>query len=172
MSQPKSILKGKRILLVDDEADVLEAVKELLEGALVDGAISFEAADRKIAENTYDMAVLDIMGVNGLELLEKTVKKGIPTVMFTAFAMNVDAFMQSVRKGAIAFLPKEHMARMKRILANLLEAVEKGKEPWKILFDELAGYFDMRFGPEWKEENREFWNDFRDVIRTQYQSDS
>ena len=171
MSNPRSILKGKRILLVDDEADVLEAVKELLDGALVDGAISFETADRKIAENTYDMAVLDIMGVNGLELLEKTVKKGIPTVMFTAFAMNVDAFMQSVRKGAIGFLPKEHMARMKRILANLLEAHEQGKAPWKILFDELAGYFDMRFGPEWKEKNKAFWAEFEHVIKTQHQSE-
>jgi DNA-binding NtrC family response regulator len=171
VSQPESILKGKRILLVDDEADVLEAVKELLDGALVDGAITFETADRKIAENTYDMAVLDIMGVNGLELLEKSVRKGIPTVMFTAFAMNVDSFMQSVRKGAIGFLPKEHMVDMNRILANLLEAHEKGKEPWKILFDELAGYFDLKFGPEWKEKNKAFWNEFKHVIKTQHQSD-
>ncbi len=172
MSQPESTLKGKRILLVDDEPDVLEAVQELLVGAVVDGAASFETAEQKIASNSYDLAVLDIMGVNGLELLEQTVNKGIPTVMFTAYAMNVEAFMQSVRKGAIGFLPKERMKDMYRILANLLEAVEVGKAPWKILFEELAGYFDLKFGPEWKNENRAFWAEFKHVIKTQFSSDS
>jgi DNA-binding NtrC family response regulator len=172
MSQPKSTLEGKRILLVDDEADVLEAVQELLDEALVDCAATFETAEQKIADNTYDLAVLDIMGVNGLALLEKTVKKGIPTVMFTAFAMNVESFIQSVQKGAIGFLPKEYMSHMNRILNNLLEAVEKGKAPWEILFDDLAGYFDLKFGPEWKEENKTFWVEFKHVIKTQYSSDS
>ncbi len=172
MAQLESGLQGKRILLVDDETDVLEAVEELLGGAVVDSASSFETAEQKIHTNTYDLAVLDIMGVNGLELLEKTVKKGIPTVMFTALALNVEAFMQSVRKGAIGFLPKERMEDMYRILANLLEAVEVGKAPWKILFDELAEYFDLKFGPDWKTENRAFWNEFQNVVKTEFSSES
>jgi len=29
-----------------------------------------------------------------------------------------------------------------------------------LLFDKLGDYFDERFGPDWKEKDKDFWSDF------------
>jgi CheY-like chemotaxis protein len=165
-------LEGKAILIVDDEPDVLDTIADMLSMARVDKAQDFRTASEKIEQRKYDLAILDIMGVDGLGLLQKTVKKGIPTTMLTAHAMNVETLIASIQKGAISFLPKEKMADLDHLLDNLMAAVETGKEPWGILFDELAGYFDRKFGPDWKENNKEFWENFRRLIETQYCSDA
>ena len=52
------------------------------------------------------------MGVNGLELLEEAVAKGIPTVMLTAHAVNPETLMASIRKGAISYLPKAKLSEL------------------------------------------------------------
>jgi DNA-binding NtrC family response regulator len=102
-----SILKGKRILAVDDEEDILETIEDILDEVDLDTATDYEGASRKIRENRYDLAILDIMGVNGLKLLEEAVERGIPAVMLTAHAVNPETLMASIRKGAISYLPKE-----------------------------------------------------------------
>ena len=86
-----------RILAVDDEEDVLDTIEEDLEFSHVDKASDYHAAKEKIAKEKYDLAILDIMGVDGLNLLQETVAKGIPTVMLTAHAMNADTLMTSNR---------------------------------------------------------------------------
>ena len=148
-------------MAVDDEEDVLETIVDALETAHIDKAPDFHTAAEKIQENTYDLAILDIMGVNGLTLLEQTVEKGIPTVMLTAHAMNVDTLMTSIRKGAISFLPKEKLAELDLILDQMLKAMHDGEPTWKILFDELDDFFNKKFGPDWKEKDKEFWLEFQ-----------
>jgi DNA-binding response OmpR family regulator len=160
MAVPTSYIKGKKILAVDDEQDILETIEEILEGAHVDRAIDYETASRKIRETRYDLAILDIMGVNGLKLLEEAVERGIPTVMLTAHAINPETLMESIRKGAISYLPKETLAELDELLNSLLAAFERGEPPWKLLFDRLGDYFDKRFGPDWKEKDRAFWSEF------------
>ena len=161
MAAVHSYLKGKRILAVDDEEDILESIEDILEDARVDTAQDYAGASRKIRENRYDLAILDIMGVNGLQLLEEAVEKGIPTVMLTAHAINPDTLMESIRKGAISYLPKETLADLDDMLEALLGAHERGEPPWKMLFDRLGDYFDERFGPGWKEKDAAFWTEFR-----------
>jgi len=160
MAVPKSYIKGKKILAVDDEQDILETIEEILEGAQVDRALDYETASSKIKETRYDLAILDIMGVNGLQLLEETVERGIPTVMLTAHAINPETLMESIRKGAISYLPKETLAELDELLNRLLEAFERGEPPWKLLFERLGDYFDKRFGPDWKDKDRAFWSEF------------
>ena len=161
MPDSRSFLKGIKILAVDDEEDVLETIVDALETAHIDTASDFHSAAEKIQENTYDLAILDIMGVNGLTLLEQTVEKGIPTVMLTAHAMNVDTLMASIRKGAISFLPKEKLAELDLNLEDMLKAMHDGEPTWKILFDELDDFFNKKFGPDWKEKDKEFWLEFQ-----------
>jgi len=146
----ESYLKGKKILAVDDEQDILETITDILEGTTVDRATDYESASAKIRDNHYDLAILDIMGVNGLELLGQTVAKGIPTVMLTAHAINPETLMESIRKGAISYLPKETLAELDELLNALLGAFHRGEPPWKLLFDRLGAYFDERFGADWK----------------------
>ncbi len=160
MTVVESYLKGKRILAVDDEADILESIEDILDDATVDSARDYKTASRKIRDTRYDLAILDIMGVNGLKLLEEAVARGIPTVMLTAHAINPQTLMESIRKGAISYLPKETLAELDLMLNALLEAHDKGEPPWKLLFEKLGDYFDERFGPDWKKKDEAFWTGF------------
>ena len=64
-------LKGKQILAVDDEQDVLDILGEELDdyGVELDRASSYEEAIQRLASLTYDLVILDIMGVRGFDLL-------------------------------------------------------------------------------------------------------
>lgn len=166
-----SRIAGKRILAVDDEPDVLETVVEILDENIVETARDFETAAKMLADGNYDLAILDVMGVDGLTLLDICVGKGIPAAIFTAHAMNVQTFQKVIEKGAISFIPKERMADLHHFVSALILAIESGKEPWKILFDELAVYFDEKFGPDWKQENKAFWDEFTDMIKDRFAAD-
>ena len=86
-----SPLKDKIILVVDDEPDVLETVAEELDMCLLHKADNYNTAIQYLISYTYDIVILDIMGVNGFELLKTSVERGFPTVMLTAHALTPDA---------------------------------------------------------------------------------
>ena len=65
--EPEKILRGKRVLIVDDEEDILDFLTELLDMCKVDRASTFEEAKELLETNNYHIAVLDIMGVRGYE---------------------------------------------------------------------------------------------------------
>ena len=67
---PKEIISGKRVLIVDDEQDVLDTLAGLLDICKIDTATSFEEGKSLLQDNVYDIAILDIMGVKGFDLLE------------------------------------------------------------------------------------------------------
>jgi len=160
MTAKASFLKGIQILAVDDEEDILETIIEILDESRVDTAREYQSASKKIKEHKYDLAILDIMGVDGLKLLEQTVDRGIPTVMLTAHAISPETLMESIRKGAISYLPKEALADLDDLLNELLGAYRRGEPPWKLLFEKLGDFFDKRFGSDWKEKDLEFWSEF------------
>ena len=160
MTEKESFLKGLHILAVDDEEDILETIVEILDEARVDTAREYQSASQKIKNQTYDLAILDIMGVDGLKLLEEAVDRGIPTVMLTAHAISPETLMESIQKGAISYLPKEALADLDDLLNDLLGAYRTGEPPWKLLFEKLGDFFDKRFGSEWKAKDQEFWSEF------------
>jgi len=94
---PSSILDNKRIIAVDDEPDVLEVLKEEIliasPGCLLETATSFEEASELLISWSYDLAILDIMGVRGFDLLQKCTQREypIPTVMLTAHAFSPES---------------------------------------------------------------------------------
>jgi len=160
MSEKESFLKGKHILAVDDEEDILETIVEILDESEVDTARDYPTASAKIKERRYDLAILDIMGVDGLQLLEEAVDREIPAVMLTAHAISPDTLMESIQKGAISYLPKESLADLDDLLNDLLAAFHSGEPPWKLLFEKLGDFFNERFGSDWKEKDRDFWSEF------------
>lgn len=160
MKQTDSFLKGKHILAVDDEWDVIETIQEILDEAKVDVAQDYETAAEKILKTQYDLAILDIMGVNGIKLLEECVKRDIPAIMLTANSMNPESLIDSIKKGAISYLSKEHLSVLDSLINELLRAQSEGKHTWKLLFEKLGDHFDKRFGRNWKDDNKEFWNKF------------
>jgi len=62
MGKKEDMLKGKKILIVDDEPDILDTLEDLLSSCQVVKATSFEAAKEQLETRSFDMAVLDIMG--------------------------------------------------------------------------------------------------------------
>jgi len=162
MKKDTALLDGKIILVVDDEVDVLETVKEILEGSRVYTAQDYDTALQYILSYTFDIVILDIMGVNGFELLKASVKRGFPTVMLTAYALSPDALEKSIRLGAVSFLPKEKMSGLPEYLADVV--LGEGKPVWRKLFDRLGAFFDKRFGPDWKQKNR-FLKEFEAALQ-------
>jgi DNA-binding response OmpR family regulator len=160
MNQNTSFLKGKHILAADDELDVIETIEEILAPAKVDVAQDYETASQMILETRYDLAILDIMGINGIKLLEECVKRDIPAVMLTANSLNPESLMESIKKGAISYLSKEHLSELDTLINDLLGARSEGKPTWKILFEKLGNHFNLRFGKDWKENDQNFWDDF------------
>jgi hypothetical protein len=57
--------------------------------------------------------------------------------MLTAHAMNPETLMESIRKGAISYLPKETLVDLDELLNTLLGAYERGEPTWKFLFEKL-----------------------------------
>jgi DNA-binding NtrC family response regulator len=159
MTDSQLFLKGKRILVVDDEEDILVTIGEILEAARLDIARDYESASLKISEHHYDLAILDIMGVDGLKLLEEAVERGIPAVMLTAHALSPQNLMTSIDKGAIAYLPKEKLKDLDDLIAKILGSHEKGEPTWKLLFELLEKDFEHLFGPDWKKKDQEFWSE-------------
>lgn len=160
-----NILRGKRILIVDDENDVRETLSDLLDMCHLDLAPDFETARQLLTESTYDVAILDIMGVKGYDLLEKAQKKGIPTLMFTAHALNPDAFVRSMKGGAKAYIPKEKMSDIASYAAEMLEAHNKGIQRPGKWFARLKSFFEKQFGHDWMDKYNEArekydWLDF------------
>jgi DNA-binding response OmpR family regulator len=156
----EDILKGKKILIVDDEPDVLEILKAELDMCEVHSAPTFEAAKRFLGKYNYDAAILDIMGVRGYDLLRITSEKEIPTVMLTAHALSSDNLVKSIKEGAQAYVPKDKISDIRAFLTDMLEARQKGIEKHGDWFARLKPYFDHRFGSDWREKDKEFWRDF------------
>lgn len=145
------ILKGKKILVVDDEPDVLEVVEEALFDSDVHTAADFESAREVIESQRFDLVILDIMGVNGFQLLEVCGSKGLPAAMMTARSTDIPSLNRSLRLGAVSFLPKEEISSLRELTAEILEGLEEGKSHWARLFSRLGPLFKERFGIVWQD---------------------
>lgn len=127
----------------------------------VETAASFEDARKKLESQEFDLAILDIMGVNGYELLEIAGKKEVTAVMVTAHALSPEHTVIAYEKGAASFIPKEEMANIETYLNDILEAQSRGKHFWWRWLERFSPYYEKRFGRDWPDHNREFWDNFR-----------
>ena len=121
----ESALKGKKILAVDDEPDVLAELEDEILLACPDctfeKAIDYEGAAKLLKSKEYDIVILDIMGVRGFDLLEIAVSRKFKVAMLTAHALNPEALQKSHDLGARAYLPKEKLAEIVPFLEDVLQ---------------------------------------------------
>jgi phosphate regulon transcriptional regulator PhoB len=139
----------KHILVVDDEADLVELVSYNLkkEGFSIDSALDGETALTKLKKGRYDLVVLDLMlpGIQGLELCRilrndpKT--EALPIIMLTAKGEEVDKIL-GLEMGADdyvtkPFSPRELLARVKAVLRRSMEkpAPEKILKAGELVID-------------------------------------
>jgi CheY-like chemotaxis protein len=159
----ESILNNKRILAVDDEPDILEVLEEEILGyapnCVIEKATTYQEATQKLESQSYDVVVLDIMGVRGFDLLEQTVKRNFPAAMLTAHSLNPESLKRSIEVGALAYLPKEKLGEIVPFLEDILESTD-GLSAWGRLMNKLEGYFSNRWGELWKKSEEKFWKDF------------
>ena len=148
------ILENKQILVVDDEPDILETIKELLHMCRVDTAQSYDVAAARLADTPYDAAVLDIMGVDGFRLLGITRRLNLPTLMLTAHALTPENLKTALGKGADAYIPKEKMVDIGMFLADVLTARAQGRQAHTGWFTFVRPVFDRLFGPDWQKKIR------------------
>lgn len=160
-----SLLNGKKILIVDDEPDVLEILEEFLRMCELVKATTFDDAKNFLESQDFDVAILDIMGVNGYELLEIANKKKIPCLMLTAHAFSPDNIVKSINEGAASYVPKEEISRIEDFLNDIFIAQKKGESPWVSWQKRLPGsYFEMKFGAAWQAAGKEFRDALRESI--------
>jgi DNA-binding NtrC family response regulator len=123
----------------------------------------YNTALNALLNNTFDIVILDIMGVNGFDLLEKSVLRGFDTIMLTAHAVTAEALKKSIKLGAIAFLPKDHINDLKEVLGDILLGRDK-QLWWRKNLGRESGYFDDRFGQGWKEKDT-FFKEFEKSLK-------
>jgi DNA-binding response OmpR family regulator len=155
MGTKEEMLKGKKILIVDDEPDVLDTLEDVLSMCEIVKAASFEEASRQLDAQPFDMAVLDIMGVNGYKLLDIAVSKKVTAVMLTAHALSPEDTIKSFKGGAAFYVPKDKIAEMPAILENILDAQKKGKSTWLPFMNWAEAYYNAKFGPKWESHKKE-----------------
>ena len=151
-------LRGKTILAVDDEPDVLESIQEVLEGYDVDTAQDYHSAREMLNSKTYDLAVLDIMGVQGYDLLKIAKEKKVRAVMLTGHALSPDNFAKSMGGGADAYLPKNKLAELDVLLEDILSDDRQKPGVLGKWFDRVKGYYEKKFGPGWLDEYKGSWH--------------
>jgi DNA-binding NtrC family response regulator len=162
------ILSGKKLLIVDDEPDILETLQDLLDACLIDTAPNYETAVKFLGKEHYDAAIFDIMGVQGYELLKLAAQKNIPALMLTAHALNPEALVESLKTGAQAYIPKEKMSDIDIYLAEMFQARSQGIARHANWYVRLKSFFDSKFGPDWHKTDPEFWQAFdRNYVVTQ-----
>lgn len=121
-------MADNKILVVDDEEDILELVRYNLarEGYRVVGAATGEQALNKAGSEPFDLIVLDLMlpGIDGLEVAKKLKSKPetrhIPIIMLTAKGEEAD-IVTGLELGADdyvtkPFSPRILIARVKAVL--------------------------------------------------------
>ncbi|NNL78510.1 MAG: response regulator [Desulfobacterales bacterium] len=161
------LLKGKKILVVDDEPDILAVLDELLDMCKIIKASTFKEAKTYLETRDFDIAVLDIMGVDGYGLLEIANQKNIPALMLTAHAFTPDNLVKSIKKGAASYIPKEEIAEIAEYLIDVLKANKEGRNPWETWQEKLPqSYFERRWGAAWKDNDNEFWETFRASLKS------
>ena len=156
------LLTNKKVLAVDDEQDILAALVELLDMCTVVTASTFKEAKQLLLSEDFDIAILDIMGVDGYGLLEIANRKSIPAVMLTAHAFTPDNLVRTIKEGAYAYIPKEEITEIAAYLIDALTAQQKGESPWLAWQERLpSSYFERRWGAAWKDKDRDFWDQFK-----------
>ncbi|MBI4841835.1 MAG: sigma-54-dependent Fis family transcriptional regulator [candidate division NC10 bacterium] len=126
----RPVLQGRRILLVDDEADTLDACTQILrkDGYQVETAVSAREAIQLLRSRPFDLAITDLKmpQVDGLELLKaiKRVDPEMAVVMITGYA-TVETAVASMKEGAYDYIPKPFTPdELRLVVRNALERQE------------------------------------------------
>src|SRR5213082_3652579 len=131
-----------RILIADDQNDVLEALRILLkgEGHQTDAVTSLAGIFNALEKKDYALLMMDLnytrdttSGQEGLEVIPKLqeIDSTLPIVVMTAWA-TIDLAVEAMKRGARDFVPKpwdnERLLTIVRTQIELGSALRKGRK--------------------------------------------
>jgi two-component system CheB/CheR fusion protein len=131
-----SALGGARIIVVDDDDQVREAIRAVLEdsGRAVDSYPSCEAFLEAFDPGKFACLLIDayLPGMSGLELVEKLHEEGhhLPAIMITGNA-DVHMAVQAMKAGALDFIEKP--IGREELIAGIERALELSQDANKLL---------------------------------------
>ena len=103
--------EGKKILIVDDDRDIVKIITTMLEGKEWDISVAYSGTEalENVTANRPEIILLDIMmpEMNGIEVLKK-IRKIDPEariIMITAFG-DVESYLDSMELGAYEYINK------------------------------------------------------------------
>jgi two-component system phosphate regulon response regulator PhoB len=124
----------KRILIVEDEPEIREMIRYILEpqGYRIDEAENALEARRMLAQSAYDLILMDWMlpGRSGLEFTREIKQKGSttspPVIMLTARADESDK-VEGLESGADDYITKPFSPR--ELAARIKAVIRRGSTP-------------------------------------------
>jgi DNA-binding NtrC family response regulator len=131
-----------RVLIADDQRDVLEALRILLkgEGHQTDAVTSLAGVCNALEKKDYALLMMDLnytrdttSGQEGLEVIPKiqAIDNTLPIVVMTAWA-TIDLAVEAMKRGARDFVPKpwdnERLLAIVRTQLELAGALRRGRK--------------------------------------------
>jgi phosphoserine phosphatase RsbU/P len=144
-----------RVLVSDDQPDVLEAIRLLLKGAGHQAETADSPRSALAAEGPFDLVLMDMnysrdttSGDEGLALLDQMLARDgmVPVVVMTAWS-SVDLAVEAMRRGAVDFIQKPWDNA--RLLATIEKQGDRSKERKKARSElEIARHVQQRLLPQ------------------------
>lgn len=119
----------KKILVVEDEENIANLIKDTLKMGRYSVESSFDGEDalNKINNERYDLIILDIMlpKLNGFEIMEKINKKDIP-IIFLSARNDVSTIVKGLSEGGKDYMTKpfEPLELLARVELRIKEKTE------------------------------------------------
>ncbi len=143
-------MSASRILVADDQLDILQALRLLLVDAGYETDLVSSVGDviKRMDEHAYDLLLMDLnytrdttSGREGLELLERVRSKdaGLPVVVMTGWG-SIETAVEAMRRGARSFVQKPWDD------STLVEVVER-----EVAEGQAARRRDARFSRDYEE---------------------
>lgn len=132
-----------RVLLVEDEVSLAQALGKILEQHKIMVDIAYDGVEGKLlSENDiYDVIVLDIMlpGLSGLDILKAIRDRGknVPVLLLTAKDSTQDK-VRGLDMGADDYLVKPFITE--ELLARIRAL---GRRPWEVYSDNTISFADL-----------------------------
>lgn len=130
----RHVLTGREILVVDDEADTLEACSQVLRraGCRVTTTSDVHQALALVQESEFDVLIADLKmpKMDGLQLLKavRRVDPDLPVVMITGYA-TVETAVESIKAGAVDYIPKPFEPdQLRQVIRNTVEKLDLMRE--------------------------------------------
>ena len=137
-----------RILLVEDDREMLELVQEHLEGeghTVTPAGLGAEAVARLKAE-PFDIVLTDLRlpDVDGMEVLQasRETQRDLPVILITAFG-TIETAIQAIRQGAYDFVTKPFAMDEISLLVGKAWEARRLREENRRLREEVAGRYRL-----------------------------